>query len=142
MDALNMIYCLKEGFGPPDQYLGANIEKLKLKYGQVVWSTNCVDYLNSAIKNVDNSLGVDNTALKNYVDGHRPYTSRFRTELDVTEELGEELTNSYQQLVGVLRWSIELGRIDIMTEVSCLYQHLCYKIEVHIDDVYCIFVYL
>ena len=25
MDALNMIYCLNEGFGPPDQYLHTNI---------------------------------------------------------------------------------------------------------------------
>ena len=36
-------------------------------------STSCVDYLKSAIENVDNSLGVDNMALKNDGDGHRPY---------------------------------------------------------------------
>ena len=57
-------------------------------------------------------------ALKNYGDGYRPYSSSFRPELDFTEELGEELTNRYQQLIGVLRWSIELGRIYILTEVS------------------------
>ena len=28
MDALNMIYKLMEGFGPPDQYLGANVEEV------------------------------------------------------------------------------------------------------------------
>ena len=28
----------------------------------------------------------------------------FRPELDYTEELGEELTNRYQQIIGVLRW--------------------------------------
>ena len=32
-DALNMIYRLKEGFGPPDRYLGANVEKVQLKDG-------------------------------------------------------------------------------------------------------------
>ena len=48
MDALNIIYGLNEGFGPPDQYLGANIDKVPLKDGQFIWSTNCVDYLNSA----------------------------------------------------------------------------------------------
>ena len=71
IDALNMIYRLKEGFGPPDQYLGENVEKVQLKDGRVVWSTNCVDYLKSAIDNVDNSLGVDKTALNNYGYGHR-----------------------------------------------------------------------
>ena len=50
-----------------------------------VLSTNCVDYLKSAIDNVDNSLGVDNMAINNYRDGYRPYSYRFRPELDVTE---------------------------------------------------------
>ena len=45
MDDLNMIYRLKEGFVPPDQYLGANFKKVRFKDGQVVCSTNCVDYL-------------------------------------------------------------------------------------------------
>ena len=60
-----MIYRLKEGFGPPDRYLGANVEKVQLKHERVVWSTNCVDHLKSAIENVHNSLGVDTMALKN-----------------------------------------------------------------------------
>ena len=120
-----MIYRLKGGFGPPDRYLGANVEKVQLKDGRVVWSTNCVDYLKSEIENFDNSLGLDKKAVKNYVDGHRPYSYSFGTEFDVTEELGEELTNRYQQLIGVLRWSIELGSIGILTEISCLSQNLC-----------------
>ena len=89
MNTLNMIYRLKEGFGTPDRYLGENVEKVQLKDGQFVWSTNCVDYLKSAIDNVDNSLGVDNMALNNYGDGNRPYSSSFRPEIDVTEELVE-----------------------------------------------------
>ena len=74
-----------------------------MKDERVVWYTNCVDYLKSAIENVDNSLGIDKTAL---------------------------------------RWSIELGRIDILTKVSCLSQNFCYPREGHLDDVYRIFRYL
>ena len=103
MDALNMIYRLKEVFVPPSRYLGENVEKVQLKDGRVVWSTNCVDYLNSAIENVDKSIGVNKTALKNYGDGHMPYLSRFSPELDVTEEPGKELTNRYQKLIRVMR---------------------------------------
>ena len=36
MDALNIIYWLNQGFGPPEQYLGANFEKVQLKDRQVV----------------------------------------------------------------------------------------------------------
>ena len=73
MDALHMIYRLNEGFGPPDLYLGANVEKVQLKDGRLLWSTKCVDYLKSSIENVDNSLGVYKTALNNYGDGNMPY---------------------------------------------------------------------
>ena len=43
MDVLNVIYRLKEGFGPPDRYLGSNVEKVHLKDGRVVWSINCAE---------------------------------------------------------------------------------------------------
>ena len=56
-----------------------------MKNGQVVWSTNCVDYLKIAIEVFDNSLVVDKTALKNYGDGHIPFSSSFSPELDVTK---------------------------------------------------------
>ena len=85
MYALNIIYWLKEGFGPPDRYLGKNVERVQLKDGRFVLYINCVDYLKSAIENFDNSIGVDKTALKNYGDGNRLYSSSFRPELDVTE---------------------------------------------------------
>ena len=84
MDSLNIIYWLKEGFGPSNRYLGANFEKILLEYGHVFWPTNCVDYLKSEVENIGNSLGVDKMALNNYGDGHRPYSSIFRIELDIT----------------------------------------------------------
>ena len=46
------------------------------------------------------------------------------------------------QLIGVLRWAIELGRIDIMTEVSVLSQHQCQPREGHLAAVYRVFWYL
>ena len=104
MDTLNIICLLKEGFRPPDGYLGANDDKVQLKDGQGVWSTNCVEYLKSAVENVDSSIGVNKMALNNEGNRHRPYSSGFRPELDFTKELGEELTNRYQQFIGVLRW--------------------------------------
>ena len=85
MDGLNVIYRLNEGFVSPNRYLGVNVDKVQLKNGRVVCSNKCVDYLKSAIENFDDSLGVYKTALKNYLNDHRPYSSRFRPELYVTE---------------------------------------------------------
>ena len=61
-----MIFCLKEGFSSPGQYLGANVEKVQLEYGQVVWYTNCVDLLKSVIDKFNYSVRADNTDIKKY----------------------------------------------------------------------------
>ena len=39
------------------------------------------------------------------------------------EECWSELISIYQQIIAMLRWMIELGRIDILTEVSMLSQY-------------------
>ena len=68
-----MIYRLEDGFGPPDQYLGANVEKVQLEEGRYVWSTKCVYYLKRAIENVKYTLGVNNIESRKYIDMKWPY---------------------------------------------------------------------
>ena len=53
-----------------------------------------------------------------------PMPSGYRPELDITPELGEEDTAYYHSLIGVRRWIVELGRVDIHVEVSILSSHL------------------
>ena len=142
MKRLNNIYRLKDGVGSPKRYLGANIDKVQLQDGRTSWSMSCTDYLRGAVKNVDEMLKEDNAALKSFGDGHRPYPSTYRPEIDVSELLNDEMISRYQQLIGILRWSIELGRIDIQTEVSCLSQHLCAPRIGHLNAAYKIFRYL
>ena len=84
----------------------------------------CVDYLDGAIKNADLIIEGNKAALNSFGGEHRPCPSSYRPELDGTTELDEEFTNRFQQVIGVLKWSIELWCIDIMTEVRCLSQHL------------------
>ena len=39
---LNQVYLLKEGFGTPDRYLGANVNEVQLEYGRTVRCITCV----------------------------------------------------------------------------------------------------
>ena len=39
----------------------------------------------------------------------------------------------------MLRWSVEIGMIGILTEASCLSHYLCYPIEGHLNYLYNIF---
>jgi hypothetical protein len=54
---------------------------------------------------------------------------------------GEDITY-FQELIGVLRWAIELGRIDIALEVSMLSSHLALPRAGHLQAAFHIFGYL
>ena len=60
----------------------------------------------------------------------------------MTEELGEDDAAYYHSLIGVLRWIVELGRVDINTEVSMLSSHLALPQSGHLDAVFHILSYL
>ena len=60
----------------------------------------------------------------------------------MTAELKIDGTRYYQEQIGVLRWAVELGRIDIATEVSMMSTHLALPREGHLQQVYHMFGYL
>ena len=63
-------------------------------------------------------------------------------ELDVSRELGPALASYYQSLIGILRWIVELGRVDVCLEVSMMSSHLALPREGHLLAVFHIFAYL
>ena len=144
INALQASYTLKEGsIGTPKRYLGANIDRVQTDDGRMVWSMSSEDYVRAAIDNLEKMLKADGLQpLKVYGDGKRPYSLSYRPEIDVSDELDDAGIHRYQELIGILRWAIELGRIDIITEVSCLSQHMCQPRIGHLDAVHQIFRYL
>jgi hypothetical protein len=71
-----------------------------------------------------------------------PLTFDYRPEIDVSQELEEDDASYYQTLIGVLRWIVELGRIDIDCEVSMMSSHMALPREGHLKELYHIFAYL
>ena len=71
-----------------------------------------------------------------------PLTTSYRPELDVLPELTPRDSAHYQSLIGILRWIVELGRIDIFLEVSMMSSHLAMPRKEHLDQVLHIFTYL
>ena len=51
-------------------------------------------------------------------------TSGYLPDIDITPELGEEDAAYFHSFIGVLRWIVELGRVDIKVEASILSSHL------------------
>ena len=63
-------------------------------------------------------------------------------ELDVTEELDEPGFTYFQELVGILRWATEIGRVDILFDVSSLSQYQASPREGHLAQLLHIFAFL
>ena len=66
----------------------------------------------------------------------------FIPELDGTPELDDEERTYYQELIGILHWATELGRIDILYEVSILSQYQSAPRQGHMEQIMHIFGYL
>ena len=71
-----------------------------------------------------------------------PITTIYRPELDVTSELNADDASYYQSLIGILRWMVEIGRVDICLEVSMMASHLALPRIGHLEQVLHIFAYM
>ena len=122
-----------------DMYLGARIGK-KTVDGTKMWTMSSQDYLKNAILEVESKLKKEGKSLPK--KAKVPMCQSYRPELDSSEELeGEDITY-YQELMGILRWSMKIGRVDIHTEVSMLSAHQASPRRGHLSALYQIFAYL
>jgi hypothetical protein len=114
MDELGKLYELKpESVHEPDIHLGANMEKVQLPNGKVEWSMGSKTYVKNAIRVVEALFAEDDPEAKVKSAARNPFPSGDKPELDVTPELNDKLGLRFLQLIGILRWAIELGRLDI-----------------------------
>lgn len=130
--------------GPPSRYLGADVKRVTRPgdpSGKEYWSFSAYSYVRNAVKNVKLLLQEEGRNLKTTARTPFPNSS-YRPEVDTTEECDDAGASRYSQLIGVLRWSVELGRIDIYTETALLSQHLALPRVGHLEAVYHIFAYL
>jgi hypothetical protein len=127
----------KDSVGDPDIYLGSKFRKVMLSDGVHAWMISPTKYIREAINNVErHSEREYGSKLPKRVSG--PFPTDYRPEVDITPELNEEELSYYQSQIGVLRWMVELGRIDIVTEVSCL----ALPRKAHLEAVFHIYAYL
>ena len=69
-------------------------------------------------------------------------TTKYRPELDTSAECTDDQVTLYQNMIGILRWLVELGRIDIAFEVSSLSSYLVHPRTGHFVQALHIFKYL
>jgi hypothetical protein len=140
---LDEYFKMKEGsIQVPTFYLGAKLKKTAPPNGMIAWGMSSSKYVQSAVQNVQEYLTAvpgDRMLLKRY---HSPFAGGYKPELDESPEMEPIKANLFQSQVGILLWCVELGRIDIITEVSMLSTYICLPHEGHLDAVFHVFAYL
>ena len=143
IEEITAFYKAKEGsIKEPEIYLGANIEKIQTPDGRMIWASSPRDYVKNAVKTVEKLFEEDGEGYVLKSKAKNPFPSGYKPETDVTDELENDLASRYQQLIGICRWAVELGRIDIFYEVSCLSQYQASPRVGHLEALYHIFAYL
>ena len=141
MDRLGKSYTLKEGsVKEPDAYLGADISKMVMSNGDVAWALSSDTYVKRAVEDVERYLDERGKQLKKKVVS--PLASGYRPELDMSPELDDAEASYYMSLMGVLRWILELGRIDVMVETGLLARFQTNPRQGHLDQAFHLFAYL
>ena len=65
-----------------------------------------------------------------------------RPEIDISEELGAQEASYFQYLIVILRWMVELGRLDIYTETSMMSSHISFPRRRNLESLFHMFTYL
>ncbi len=123
----------------PEQYLGANVGLMTVQ-GVSCWYMSSDEYCKAAVQNIETWLHKKDQRLPTKTACVFP--SKWKPELDVTPELRDVDANYYQQQIGVLRWLVELGRVDICTEVSMLAAYSACPRQGHMGAVVHLYAYL
>ena len=121
---------------PPSDYLGAVLGQMDID-GKTGWYLSSEKYVRLAVENIKQILQKGGQKLPSKCK--TPLSSSYRPELDTSPELKQSGLQRYQELIGVLRWAVELGRVDILLETSMMSTHLAFPWRRHLEQLYHMF---
>jgi hypothetical protein len=119
---------------PFTHYLGTKIKKTVLSNGAWAWGQSSSHYVRNAVKNLEELRVKEGRNFPKQAP--TPMSSTYKQEVDVSPELSPDMSNFYRSQVGVLRWIIEMGRLNITTKMSMLAEHMAVPREGHLIHVF------
>ena len=119
--------------GDPDMYLGAKLWRMTLRNGVVAWGMSPSKYVSEASKNCAKNVK-DNFSGKYTlpVCAENPFVMGYEAVMETSKALDPAEASYFQSIIGVMQWMVEIGRIDIATEVSLLLSRFAYPREGHL----------
>ena len=123
----------------PEVYLGAQLDTMTVD-GFEGLTMSSQKYVKAAIDNVEEVLAKTDQRLLTKCG--TLLKSGYRPKLDMSPELKQHGLQRYQELIGMLHWAVELGRVDILLEMALMSTHLALPRQGHLEQLYHIFGYL
>ena len=132
----------EDSIGDPDMYFGAKLRKIVLINGVDAWSTSPSKYVQEAVNNIEDHLVKEHGGVKLVKHASAPFMRDYKPELDMSPVLGLTEASYYQSRIGVLQWMVEIGRIDMITEVSMLASQLAMPRKFHLEAIFYIYMHI
>jgi hypothetical protein len=121
--------------GNPVIYLGAKLKHTQLPNGVMAWGPSPSKYVIQAVKNCQLHLTEKLTGRYSIpARADNPFPVNYDPSTDLSDILDPDCSSFYQHLIGVMRWMVELGCIDIAAEVSMLSSYLACPREGHLEN--------
>lgn len=128
--------------GPPSRYLGAEIGRFQLTTNLETWYMSADLYLEKTLVEVEKKWGDLKNMFKNRSKLDTPAPTKFHPEVDQTDFLEDDDVCLYQSYIGIIRWAVELGRIDICHTAGVLASYMSCPRKGHMLAVLRVFAYL
>ncbi len=122
-----------ESVGPPKLYLGGKFSNKDIPNEVKAWAISASKYIQSALKNLESILKKQGLSLRRGTNS--PLPGNYRPECDLAPEYNVDNVRQYTPLIGILRWLVALGWVDIYREVSMMPSHTVFPREEHLDHV-------
>ncbi|KAL7539628.1 hypothetical protein ACHAWF_006464 [Thalassiosira exigua] len=115
-------------YSPPTTYLGGELEQFTIPgSNERSWGLLSTQYLKAAVANVETMLKEEGREFKTAsgakAQKRNPIPSGYKPELDTMEKCDPKHHSRLQQLIGILRCTVEPGIISIYIEVALMSQY-------------------
>ena len=115
-------------------YLGTKLHKTRLHSGVWAWAMSPAKYVQETVRkfavHLSSNYGVKYRMPKKTKN---PFEMGYDPGMDTSPELDPDAVSHSLIVIVILRWMIELGRIDIITKLSLLSYHVALPREGHLE---------
>ena len=108
--------------------------------GLGMWTQHSQNYVKAALPTIEEAIehGEYDIPMK----AKTPFSTKYCPELDTTPEIDANHTRLCLEWVGILRWAVELGRLDMYLEVSLISSQIANPRCGHLKEILHIFAHL